>query len=142
MIIMVFSCSGSMWTQQITVLIPTSLHRTFYSFIIHHMSTNVCLKLKQKTRMHSSRMRTVRLLPVSPSITGGVCSRGGCLLRGCLPLVRGGDGVYPSMQWGRPPPVDRMTDRCKNITLPQTSFAGSNKPNSFRSCFTVEVTLT
>ena len=22
------------------------------------------------------------------------------------------------------PPVDRMTDRCKNITLPQTSFAG------------------
>ena len=23
-----------------------------------------------------------------------------------------------------PPPVDRLTDRCKNITLPQTSFAG------------------
>ena len=23
-----------------------------------------------------------------------------------------------------PPPVDRMTDRCKHITLPQTSFAG------------------
>ena len=23
-----------------------------------------------------------------------------------------------------PPPVNRMTDRCKNITLPQTSFAG------------------
>ena len=22
------------------------------------------------------------------------------------------------------PPVNRMTDRCKNITLPQTSFAG------------------
>ena len=26
-------------------------------------------------------------------------------------------GVYPSMQW-----ADKMTDRCKNITLPQTSF--------------------
>ena len=26
-----------------------------------------------------------------------------------------------------PPPVNRMTDRCKNITLPQTSFAGGNK---------------
>ena len=23
-------------------------------------------------------------------------------------------------------PVNRMTDRCKNITLPQTSFAGGN----------------
>ena len=23
------------------------------------------------------------------------------------------------------PPVNRMTDRCKNITLPQTAFAGS-----------------
>ena len=35
----------------------------------------------------------------------------GCLSRGCLS--------------GRPPPpVTRMTDRCKNITLPQTSFAG------------------
>ena len=31
------------------------------------------------------------------------------------------------MRWGRhPPPVNRMTDRCKNITLPQTSFAGGN----------------
>ena len=38
-------------------------------------------------------------------------------------------GVYPSMQWDRypPPPVNRITDRCKNITLSQTSFAGSNK---------------
>ena len=24
------------------------------------------------------------------------------------------------------PPVDRMTDRCKHITLPQTLFAGGN----------------
>ena len=28
-----------------------------------------------------------------------------------------------------PPPVDRMTDACKNITLPQTSFAGGNNSN-------------
>ena len=26
-----------------------------------------------------------------------------------------------------PPSMDRMTDTCKNITLPQTSFAGGNK---------------
>ena len=25
------------------------------------------------------------------------------------------------------PPVNRITDTCKNITLPQTSFAGGNK---------------
>ena len=28
-------------------------------------------------------------------------------------------------------PLNRMTDRCKNITLPQTSFAGGNK-NAFQ----------
>ena len=40
----------------------------------------------------------------------GVSAPGGCLLRG---------GVRYS-------PVNRMTNRCKNITLPQTSFAGGN----------------
>ena len=79
-------------------------------------------------------MRTVRLLPVSPSMHcagGGVCSQGGvsapggsvcswgCLLPGgCIPACNGADPL---------PPVNRMTDRCKNITLPQTSFAGGNK---------------
>ena len=30
--------------------------------------------------------------------------------------------------WDTPlPPVNTMTDRCKNITLPQTSFAGGNQ---------------
>ena len=41
---------------------------------------------------------------------GGVCWRGGCLLRSVCP---GGVCQTP------PPPVDRMTDRCKNITLLQ-----------------------
>ena len=41
----------------------------------------------------------------------------------------GGD---PSMHWGRPPsPVNRMTNRCKNITLPQTSFAGGKYVNHY-----------
>ena len=76
-----------------------------------------------KISMHSSRMRTAHLLPVSPSMhcMGGylLLRRGG--LEGCL------------WSWGciqhdhPPPPVNRMTDRCKNITLPQTSFAGVNK---------------
>ena len=43
---------------------------------------------------------------------GGVCS-GGCLVRGVSAL----GGGCPSMHWGRPPPVNRMTDRCKNITF-------------------------
>ena len=107
--------------------------------------------------MHSSRMRTARLLPVSPSMH---CSRecttwGGYLVQGGVPAQRegipaqregipaqGGTGVY--LVWGvylllggvpalggtypgtPPPPVNRMTNRCKNMTLPQTSFAGGN----------------
>ena len=33
----------------------------------------------------------------------------------CIPAC---NGVHPHT------PLDRMTDRCKNITLPKTSFAG------------------
>ena len=143
------------------------------------------------TRLHSSRMRTARVLTVSPSMlcTGGsVCSQevcvpgpgpggvsgpggvylvlGVCLLLGGVPgpggctgsrggvpgwgVVSGPGGGAPGLggvpgpggcTWlgclllGRcvpghgggvrySPPVNRMTNRCKNITLPQTSFAG------------------
>ena len=51
-------------------------------------------------------------------VPGGVPGLGGCLLPGGVPGP-GGCQV--------PPPVNRMTNRCKNITLPQTSFAGGNK---------------
>ena len=115
-----------------------------------------------KTRLHSSRMRTARSLPVSPSMHygggkggylprgctcpgGGTCRgrrylsggctcrgnwylSGGCTLpRGYVPLVLGcRQGYLPRY----PPPVNRMTDRCKNITLPQASFAGGkNRSN-------------
>ena len=82
------------------------------------------------TSMHSSRMRTARLLPVSPNMHcaggcllpgWGLCSRGVSATEvvsapaGCLPLVR---GVYPSMHWGRHLPSPRgQTDTCKNITF-------------------------
>ena len=59
-----------------------------------------------KTGMHSSRMRTDRLLTVGGE---GVCLGGSASL-----------GGPPS------PAVNRMTHRCKNITLPQTSFAGGS----------------
>ena len=80
--------------------------------------------------MHSSRMRTTR----SSSCPGG--SPPGTSREQTPP---GADppppqsrpptarhaGIPPAMHAGMPPPpVNRMTDRCKNITLPQTSFAG------------------
>ena len=60
----------------------------------------------------------------------------GCMvpggLHGCGRGVHGPGGVwYPIMHWGRLPPVNGMTNRCKNITLPQASFAGSNKRRMF-----------
>ena len=70
-----------------------------------------------RTSMHSSRMRTARLLTVS----------GGEFAQPWWGLPNLG-GLHPG-GLGRPPsPVNRMTHRCKNITLPQTSFAGGNKP--------------
>ena len=62
------------------------------------------------TSMHSSRMRTARLLPVSPSM---YCAGGRCLVPGGVSAPSGG-GVCHS-----PPLVNRMTDRCKSITLSQ-----------------------
>ena len=52
-------------------------------------------------------------------VLGGVCSQGvGVCSRG----VSAPGGWYPSMHWGRHPPVNRMTNRCKNITLATTSL--------------------
>ena len=66
--------------------------------------------------MHSSRMCTARLLIVSQhALLGGVSAWG-------VPAQEGvpAKGVPAQVL----PPVNRMTDRYKNITLPQTSFAG------------------
>ena len=67
-----------------------------------------------KTRMHSSRMRTVR--NSSGLLAGGgawsVGGGGVSALEGCLVL---GGGIPACTETD--PPVNRMTDRCKNITL-------------------------
>ena len=52
--------------------------------------------------MHSSRMRTVRCSGRRGGLPGGVSAWGGCLPGRCTP-----------------PPVDRMTDACENITFSQ-----------------------
>ena len=82
------------------------------------------------------------------SANGGVCSKGGvcsggCLLRGCLlwrecllpggvcsggcqlwgmSAPRGVSGIEACTEADTPPPVDRITDACKNITLATTSL--------------------
>ena len=58
-------------------------------------------------------MRTARLLTVSQHALGRGCVSPGVSTQGCV--------------WQTPPPVDRMTDTCKNITFPQTSFAGGSE---------------
>ena len=79
--------------------------------------------------MHSSRMRTAHLLTASRrGLPGG----------GCLPTGVSAWGVYPSMQLGRqhpPSPHEQNHRQCKNITLPQTSFAGGNNRFSSTSNF-------
>ena len=89
--------------------------------------------------MHSSRVRTAHLLTVSQhALHRGVSQH--ALHRGvsqhalgiwCLPRgvsAQGGvcpggmseqGGVCPGDVWQTPPPMNRMTNRCKNITLPQ-----------------------
>ena len=147
------------------------------------------INFNKKTRVHSSRMRTTHLLPVSPSMhcsggctlpwrvylpggvylpkgvvpaqggvptrgctcPGGVPAWGGCTYLGVY-LPRGGVPAWGEYLSGSvpargctcrgvylprrelcllggylprySPPVNRMTDRCKNITLPQTFVCG------------------
>ena len=62
------------------------------------------------------------------SALGGVCSWRGCLLGGCLlqgVSAPGGCGIPAGTEAGTPP-VNRMTDRCKNITLATTSLRPVN----------------
>ena len=76
--------------------------------------------------MHSGRIRTARTLTIGWGVylPGVVHPPGWCTCPGGCTC----QGVYLPRY---PPPVNRMTDRCKNITLPQTSFAGGNNDSSY-----------
>ena len=101
--------------------------------------------------LHSSRMRTARALTVSHSMLaggggclprgvsapGGVCSQGGLLPGGVCSWggvsawgvsAPGGSALGGVCSRGgvRYPPVNRITDACKNITLPNF-VAGGNE---------------
>ena len=88
-----------------------------------------CDVYRQKiTRIHISRMRTGRSLTVSRRVLGTPPATMHALPQPCTPL----------QQLCMPPsnhtfPSDTHT--CKNITLPQTSFAGSNNK---KECIPVE----
>ena len=107
------------------------------------------------SRMHTRHSLTIvggGCLPRGVSAQGVSAQGGGVCLGGCLPRGVSALGVScdlshhafdvtcmlpphqcsclygdPGACWDTTPTVNRMTDRCKNITLPQTSFAGGNK---------------
>ena len=81
---------------------------------------------KEMTRMHSSRMRTVRFSCHFGG--GGVCpggrgvGLGGCLLRGCTRPAH--------CMLGYNPPVNLLKYRCENIIFPQLSLRAVKIPRS------------
>ena len=52
-------------------------------------------------------------------LPGGVSALGGLLQGGVSATGGGGGGGIPACTEADPPPVDRITDACKNITLAQ-----------------------
>ena len=118
------------WLVNVKVHLHWTKANTKANFFLRYLSKlNVNINW---TGMHSSRMRTVRPLVtvwrgrgVSPGglCLGGFCP-GGSLSRGVS--VRGSLGVCPGWSlcggglWGvflTDTPVNRITDRCKNISL-------------------------
>ena len=120
------------------------MSRSEIRLVAHHLASRANLTSRRldlsKTRMYSSRMHTTRF---NGGIYGGGMSLPkGCLPRGCLsrdehPLDPKADIHCPIAMLGYTPPahcilgstnpfLKRMTDRCRNITLPQTSIAGGN----------------
>ena len=95
----------------------------------------IATKVNKKTRLHSSRMRTARALTVSLHLRGYSPFFGGSPFLGGSQFLEGvlhswgvfhSGGSASSMHWGRPPLwTEFLTHAYENITLPQTSFAGS-----------------
>ena len=84
--------------------------------------------------MHSSRMCTTRLLTISQhALLGGIPAQRGVPAQGVCTCPGGGfcqEGGVPAQGVYLPqvlPPVNRMTDRCKNITLPLIAGSKNSK---------------
>ena len=61
---------------------------------------------------------------------GHVCFSVGCVFPRGACMFPGGHACFPGGMPIPPPPVNRMTDRCKNITLASTFAAAKNRPGS------------
>ena len=116
--------------------------------------------VSHNTSMHSSRMRTARLLTRSRG-GDGLHPRGSASQRGLHPwgvCIQGsapqgflhprGVCIWGSASrgvciWGvgQTPSPCEQTDRCKNITLPKTSFAGGKKQTEVVMHFGRETSL-
>ena len=129
------------------LIFPTLFLLTIFPTGVHDTSYNDYADFQLQTRMHSSRMHTTR----SSSCWGGLVLIPLNFPLGCWPgpdppefppwaytwiwspsispLGVGLDLISLNQHALRqtPPPVNRMTDACENITLPQTSFVGGNK---------------
>ena len=72
-------------------------------------------------RIHFSRMRTARFSCRLGGVYVGVSAPGSVCPDGCLPRGTSALGVYTPcpLHAGIHPPMNRITDRCKNITFPQ-----------------------
>ena len=86
---------------------PTGMHSCLYIKCQYLMLEYQIEKLN-RTRMHSSRMRTVCCSSrLGWCVSRRVSTAGMCVPRGSAQ----GGCVYPSMHWGRHPLVNRMTER-------------------------------
>ena len=93
--------------------------RKRFSLLAEYFRETDAVEICVKTRMHSSRMRIFRFLTISRSARGWV-----------LPTPLDAD-LWCMLGSQSPFPVNRMTHRCQNITLPQTSFGGVKKYYNF-----------
>ena len=123
-------CHPCQLSRDFTLLVSCGWHMSSLSTLTRFHTSRVVRKssaarFHTKTRMHSSRMGTIRsnsrLVGEGESATGGLL-RGMYLLWGGVCLRRGGTcsgegvGILACTETDHPP-VSRITDRCKNITF-------------------------
>ena len=96
------------------------MNHQLLEFVIYNSQFTTTFQISNITSMHSSRMRTTRLFPI-PSMHrswGGVFLGVGVFSWGWGVSSSGG-GCIPACTEADTPPVKRITDACRNITLPQ-----------------------
>ena len=98
-------------------------------------------KKDHRTRKHSSRKGTARSLPYSGGglCSGGLCPGGGVSEGNFIPgeggLCLWGVSVQEGSPWQRlPPPVNRITDRCKKHYFAATSLRAVINDRHQRKC--------